>query len=307
MTQATHACNRCGADISHLRKDARWCRGCPRRPKPQVFPDRECASCGVSFTPKRRDSTCCTPTCVDRSLSRKYSAAKKAAVANLTCPRCGTEFKPWRTDQKYCTGLCGSRYRARANYIPADLSDRSCAYCGKTFTPKRTSSTLCSRECSRRTSYARHQSERIAKAVAWARANPEARAAIANQHKARRRAWESNNPGSVGIATSDWLKTLRRYEGRCAYCGGTDGGIHMEHVVPVSRGGAHSIGNVLPACRPCNLSKGAKLLVEWRRAITRWQAPVSTMATPNASGAGRQKAKAQLTSDGERPGTSTAA
>lgn len=39
----------------------------------------------------------------------------------------------------------------------------------------------------------------------------------------------------------------------------------MDHVVPLSRGGRHSIGNILPACESCNLSKHASYLVEWRR------------------------------------------
>jgi 5-methylcytosine-specific restriction endonuclease McrA len=38
----------------------------------------------------------------------------------------------------------------------------------------------------------------------------------------------------------------------------------QDHVYPLSRGGSHGIGNVLPVCRPCNLSKGAKFLIEWK-------------------------------------------
>ena len=37
----------------------------------------------------------------------------------------------------------------------------------------------------------------------------------------------------------------------------------IDHVVPLSRGGKHEIENLLPACRSCNSSKGAKLLEEW--------------------------------------------
>jgi 5-methylcytosine-specific restriction endonuclease McrA len=38
----------------------------------------------------------------------------------------------------------------------------------------------------------------------------------------------------------------------------------MDHVVPLARGGGHSIDNVVPACRPCNRSKGGKLVADWR-------------------------------------------
>lgn len=37
----------------------------------------------------------------------------------------------------------------------------------------------------------------------------------------------------------------------------------MEHMQPISRGGAHTINNVVPACRRCNSSKGKKTLLEF--------------------------------------------
>ncbi|NUR27569.1 MAG: HNH endonuclease [Catenulispora sp.] len=103
----------------------------------------------------------------------------------------------------------------------------------------------------------------MAKAVAWARANKDARAAITNQYKAQRRALERENPESVGVTSRDWVKLVRHYRHRCAYCG-SSGPIHMEHVIPVSRGGRHAIGNVLPACESCNLSKQNCLVAEWK-------------------------------------------
>jgi 5-methylcytosine-specific restriction endonuclease McrA len=51
------------------------------------------------------------------------------------------------------------------------------------------------------------------------------------------------------------------YGGTCAYCG--DPAEHLDHVVAISRGGADAAHNLLPACAPCNLSKGAKSLAEW--------------------------------------------
>ncbi|WP_372344930.1 HNH endonuclease [Streptomyces sp. KL116D] len=96
------------------------------------------------------------------------------------------------------------------------------------------------------------------------------RRAIAAQYKAARRTWERRNPDSVGIVPREWRKLVRRYRNRCAYCGGNEGGIHMDHVIPLSRGGRHAIGNVLPACQGCNLSKGSKLVAEWKRDEAAW-------------------------------------
>ena len=53
------------------------------------------------------------------------------------------------------------------------------------------------------------------------------------------------------------------YASPCFYCGATDN-ITMEHLIPLSRGGRHSIGNLAPMCEGCNKSKNGKLLVEWK-------------------------------------------
>ena len=52
--------------------------------------------------------------------------------------------------------------------------------------------------------------------------------------------------------------------GGCAYCPRTTR-LHIDHVVPLVRGGKHDISNIVPACESCNTSKGARLLSDWRR------------------------------------------
>ena len=49
----------------------------------------------------------------------------------------------------------------------------------------------------------------------------------------------------------------------CQYCGAEDGPFHLDHVIPVSRGGDHGMHNLVVACARCNLSKGAKTPEEW--------------------------------------------
>jgi 5-methylcytosine-specific restriction endonuclease McrA len=51
----------------------------------------------------------------------------------------------------------------------------------------------------------------------------------------------------------------------CAYCGE---GMHprdktLDHVVPMSRGGSHSLLNAVVCCRRCNASKGARTVSQW--------------------------------------------
>jgi 5-methylcytosine-specific restriction endonuclease McrA len=56
---------------------------------------------------------------------------------------------------------------------------------------------------------------------------------------------------------------MARWNYACAYCGAH--ATHLDHVHPLSKGGADAEHNIVPACQRCNLSKGAKTLAEWSR------------------------------------------
>lgn len=50
---------------------------------------------------------------------------------------------------------------------------------------------------------------------------------------------------------------------KCRYCGKTSrtrAGLHLDHVIPFSKGGMTTAANLVVACETCNLRKGAKLL-----------------------------------------------
>ena len=49
----------------------------------------------------------------------------------------------------------------------------------------------------------------------------------------------------------------------CAYCGSRTKPITMDHVVPLSRGGKSTKGNLVPACKTCNNNKKSLLPMEW--------------------------------------------
>ncbi len=42
----------------------------------------------------------------------------------------------------------------------------------------------------------------------------------------------------------------------CVYCGAVNG-LEVDHVVPLSRGGANTMQNIVVACRSCNATKNA--------------------------------------------------
>lgn len=63
---------------------------------------------------------------------------------------------------------------------------------------------------------------------------------------------------------------LARDGRRCRYCGrqiGPRSVLHLDHVIPVSRGGADTLENLVVACEGCNRRKGARLLSETRMTL----------------------------------------
>ncbi|MER8014256.1 HNH endonuclease [Streptomyces griseoluteus] len=68
---------------------------------------------------------------------------------------------------------------------------------------------------------------------------------------------------SYGVEHEAYSRTaiMRRWAYRCAYCDAR--ATHLDHVHPLSKGGADKESNMVPACAGCNLSKGAKTLAEW--------------------------------------------
>lgn len=60
-------------------------------------------------------------------------------------------------------------------------------------------------------------------------------------------------------------EALRAAWGGCAYCGATDRPLQRDCVLPISRGGRYTLGNVVPACGPCNASKCNAEVVSWLR------------------------------------------
>jgi 5-methylcytosine-specific restriction endonuclease McrA len=61
------------------------------------------------------------------------------------------------------------------------------------------------------------------------------------------------------VTAKDLLRVLSR---GCFYCDNT--ATQIDHVVPLSRGGSHSVGNIVGSCERCNKQKGSKFIAEWR-------------------------------------------
>ncbi len=68
------------------------------------------------------------------------------------------------------------------------------------------------------------------------------------------------------LRRSQWWKN-RRGNGVCYYCGQRfpPRDLTMDHLVPLSRGGRSTRGNVVPCCKECNTRKQQLLPIEWEQ------------------------------------------
>lgn len=88
---------------------------------------------------------------------------------------------------------------------------------------------------------------------AWSKHNMDA--IIAIQHK--RRALKKANGGTY--TARQWKALCARYDNRCLCCG-RKRRLSVDHIVPIIKGGANSIDNLQPLCKPCNSRKGSRVI-----------------------------------------------
>jgi len=197
-----------------------------------------CATCGKQWERARTRGPLplyCSRYCRHRGT---YVAAadrpeRPRPVHYLTCRGCGTGFQSSRR-RAYCSARCRGDY------------EHTCNGCGSRFKSDKKTRMFCSNECYRSTvgKNWRRRSLRISSAV-------------------RRKRIKQG-----GYERFDPMEVLNRDNWRCQLCGidtprklrGTydDRAPELDHIVPLSKGGAHTRENTQCLCRSCNLNKGAR-------------------------------------------------
>lgn len=242
--KATVCCSRpCGNKLSNQRRTQR------------TIAERTCIceQCGVAFVRGRlsgkalkglsNEGRFCSKTCQDASLRKPRPAPW--VPDQRDCAQCGSPFMPHRPSQEVCSAPC----RTLRSALLADQVDRSprpCGECGVVFAPTEYGDKrrlFCSKVCGHR------QAKRIAKAA----------------RRARMR--------SLPRETVDPLVVFRRDDWHCHICGATtpmalrgthhDRAPELDHIVPLSAGGAHTYANTACSCRACNHAKGELTLDEY--------------------------------------------
>lgn len=75
-----------------------------------------------------------------------------------------------------------------------------------------------------------------------------------HREKSKRRKARLREVTSVQVKPRQIRERFRLFDNCCAYCG-SGGDMQIEHVVPIAQGGTHALGNIVPSCQRCNMSK----------------------------------------------------
>lgn len=139
--------------------------------------------------------------------------------------------------------------------------------------------------------YLAKREEQIARAIAWRKSHPEQaretnlriKALKKNLAREQARLWRKRNPHMISFHNNKYralkvkasvnLKAIKAYLGsvrsktffRCYYCEKLflSSDVHFDHVVPLAKGGQHSVENLCTSCGSCNSSKKDKLIGVW--------------------------------------------
>lgn len=76
----------------------------------------------------------------------------------------------------------------------------------------------------------------------------------------RRRSLKKSLPST--LTDEQWEEVKFHFNNRCAYCN-SDKPLAQDHFLSLSHGGFYEQSNIIPACKSCNSSKGAKPYSEW--------------------------------------------
>jgi 5-methylcytosine-specific restriction endonuclease McrA len=116
----------------------------------------------------------------------------------------------------------------------------------------------------------------VARVLAWAKENPD-------RVRRNSRNWNARNPDKVRLngarqaarrrnapgtfSDADICRLFVFQEGECVYCRRWLDKYHIDHVVPLARGGSNDPSNLQLLCRSCNSHKAARDPVEFARSI----------------------------------------
>lgn len=246
-----------------------------------------CVRCGTVFECKHEYARYCSATCRHTANSESRRENKPAREAKTkSCEYCGAVFEYERSLARFCSRLCGERsYRShRRQPLPAP---RPCEHCKEMFQPSRVNNKYCSKQCVQAAFLAdkpgymvraqkrylsqdpeRHR-QQVERKRRWNKENADKIRAYSYGYKEQYRVNTRNRRAQLAAAkgshTLDEVWSMAESQcWLCAYCEDPlFGEYHVDHMVPISRGGDNGWWNLAITCPRCNFSKNAKTAEEY--------------------------------------------
>lgn len=208
---------------------------CPH-PKPRFLNGRERMACFL---------------CRPKAESKQRQPHRRISTRSAICSRsgCGREYVQWLPHERYCSSQCRALIAAercrKYQQAARDRSARACALCGSFFAPgygdpRRR---FCSKQC---------------------RVTHQIKNKSGSTHRRRARLY------GVAYERIDKFAVFARDGWKCQLCGVAtprdrsgkliDTAPQLDHIVPISMGGPHTLENVQCTCRKCNMKKRARPL-----------------------------------------------
>lgn len=225
------------------------------RPASATFEDLKL--CGGHVTRAKRGKPIDTPLRahsgkggVNKSITGQPSRLRHS----WNCESCDKETQGIR----YGGTLCRSCYRSVLGHLKELAKDLpvECDVCGKDFVDRRRK--YCSQRCSKIMNRRQwHSGLRERR-----KTDPELDTRLREAAQARRHRRRAHKDGAT-FTVAEWRAVKQAWDNRCAYCGDTNVDLQVEHMLALSRGGEHAVGNIVPACMQCNTAKNTKTPSEW--------------------------------------------
>lgn len=195
-------------------------------------------------------------------------------ITTKTCTRCGTllpetaEFfgvnkKRGRllAECRNCNAArCRANYLANAQKRQEKAREYRCIHAEKVRQAKHLyyEKHAESIRAAKRIQYQKHREAKLEYSLRYQRENPE----YAVARNARYRARKLKNGGTY---TPEDIRLLQRSQNhKCWWCGKlVSDDYHVDHRIPLSRGGSNNPENLCISCPSCNMSKGGRFPHEW--------------------------------------------
>jgi 5-methylcytosine-specific restriction endonuclease McrA len=189
------------------------------------------------------------------------------SVSNLTCLQCAADARrqKYDPDKNRANGRRwreANREKVAANKRVYAGTPQRKAYAAEWYAANRDRIAE-----KRRAEAGKYREQNIASAKAWAKANPDKAREYSRMNRRNRRARAKDAGGTH--TSADLASILHAQGNRCAYCRCALSKVekHVDHIVPLARGGSNGRENLQYLCRPCNQSKSARDPIEYAQSI----------------------------------------